>query len=149
VGFEHSAVHRNGDLLSHSKRILAEMGCHGIRGIPSTLRLLEEWYVFKKVSRQMHVIQAMETGGMQGMLYQRPPTPATWARTYHAGRVFYTSLGHREEVWTHPAFQQITLAGLAWTMGNVDADVEPNFDRVTPGGDFYRKVPVEPGTVSR
>ena len=105
--------------------------------------------MFKKVSRQMHVILALETEGMQGNVYDRPPVPATWARTYGKGRVFYTSLGHREDVWGNPIFQQIAYAGLAWAMGNVDADVTPNFDEATPKGDQYHRVPVEPGCVSR
>ena len=121
----------------------------GLEGLAGSIRLFEEWYVFKKVSRQMHVILALETEGMQGNVYDRPPVPATWARTYGKGRVFYTSLGHREDVWGNPIFQQIAYAGLAWAMGNVDADVTPNFDEATPKGDRYHRVPVEPGCVSR
>jgi hypothetical protein len=121
----------------------------GLEGLPASFRLLEEWYVFKKVSRQMHVILALDTGGMKGNVYERPPVPATWARMHGNGRVFYTSLGHREDVWGNPAFQQIAYAGLAWAMGNCDADVSPNFDEATPQGDQYRWVPVEPGCVSR
>jgi type 1 glutamine amidotransferase len=121
----------------------------GIEGIGDCFRLYEEWYAFKKVSRDMHVILAMDTRGMRGKVYQRPPTPATWARMYGKGRVFYTSLGHREDVWTSPLFQQIAFAGLAWALGNVDADVTPNFDQATPEGDYYVWTPPEPGTVSR
>lgn len=121
----------------------------GLGGLDARLRFYEEWYCFKRVSKRMHVILALETQGMQGNLYDRPPMPATWARMYGKGRVFYTSLGHREEVWDDPRFQQIAYAGLAWAMGNVDADVLANFDAATPGGDFYRKVPQEPGTISR
>jgi type 1 glutamine amidotransferase len=121
----------------------------GFHAATDTFRLFEEWYVFKKVSREMHVILALDTGGMKGNVYDRPPVPGTWARTYGRGRVFYTSLGHREDVWQNPIFQQIAYAGLAWAMGNVDADVTPNFDEATPKGDQYRWVPVEPGCVSR
>jgi hypothetical protein len=52
-------------------------------------------------------------------------------------------------VWGNPIFQQIAYAGLAWALGNVDADVTPNFDEATPHGDQYHRVPVEPGCVSR
>jgi type 1 glutamine amidotransferase len=121
----------------------------GLEGLPASFRLFEEWYVFKKISRDMHVILALETAGMKGNVYDRPPLPATWARMYGKGRVFYTSLGHREDLWGNPIFQQIAYAGLAWAMGNVDADVTPNFDEATPKGDQYRRVPVEPGSVSR
>lgn len=121
----------------------------GIQGLGPSFRLFEEWYVFKKVCRQMHVILALDTSDMKGNLYDRPPVPATWARIYGKGRVFYTSLGHREDVWSSDVFQQVAYAGLAWTMGNVHANVPYNFAEATPKGDQYRKVPLEPGCVAR
>jgi len=78
------------------------------------------------------VILVQETEGMRGDMYNRPPFPATWARMHGKGRVFYTSMGHREDVWTGEVFQQVLLGGLAWAMGNVDADVATNFPQVTP-----------------
>ncbi|OHB82555.1 MAG: hypothetical protein A2V98_24715 [Planctomycetes bacterium RBG_16_64_12] len=121
----------------------------GMQGIGDSFRLFEEWYTFKKIRTDMHVILALETEGMVGKIYDRPPLPATWARMFGSGRVFYTSLGHREDVWAEAVFQQIALGGLAWALGNVDADVTPNFNQVTPKGRQHEKVPYEPGTVSR
>jgi hypothetical protein len=69
---------------------------------------------------------------MKGDCYQRPPFPATWARMHQKGRVFYTSFGHRDDIWTNPDVQGIILGGLAWAMGNVTVDVTPNIDKVTP-----------------
>jgi type 1 glutamine amidotransferase len=48
------------------------------------------------------------------------------------GRVYYTSFGHRDDIWTNPQVQQIILGGFAWAMGNVDADLTPNIDAVAP-----------------
>jgi Uncharacterized protein conserved in bacteria len=31
--------------------------------------------------------------------------------------VFYTALGHREEVWQDPRFQQHLLGALRWALG--------------------------------
>jgi type 1 glutamine amidotransferase len=121
----------------------------GVEGIGDSFRLFEEWYCFKKVTDQMHVILALDTNGMHGNLYDRPPMPATWARMYGKGRVFYTSLGHRHEVWTSDVFQRIAYGGLSWALGNVEADIAYNFHKVTPHGNQYRKVPLEPGCVSR
>ena len=121
----------------------------GVEGLGDSFRLFEEWYLFKKVTDQMHVILALDTQGMKGNLYDRPPLPATWARMYGKGRVFYTSLGHREEVWNSEVFQSLTYGGLSWALGNVDADISYNFHAVTPKGNQYRKVPLEPGCVSR
>ena len=120
-----------------------------LNSVGESFRLFEEWYTFKKIRTDIHVILALETEGMLGRIYDRPPLPATWARIYGRGRVFYTSLGHREDVWTSKIFAQIVLGGLAWAMGNVDADVTPNFNQVTPRGRQHERVPPEPGTVSR
>jgi type 1 glutamine amidotransferase len=43
--------------------------------------------------------------------------PVSWTRTEGKGKVFYTSLGHREDVWTNPDYQQHLLGGIAWAMG--------------------------------
>lgn len=94
--------------------------------------LHEEWYALRSFQPNLHVVLVMETAGMKGADYQRPPFPATWARLHGAGRVFYTSMGHRADVWVNPNFQSVLLGGLAWALGNNDADVTPNLDRVTP-----------------
>ena len=121
----------------------------GMQRLGTSFTMFEEWYVFKKVHHDMHVILALDTGTMHGNLYHRPNVPATWARMYGEGRVFYTSLGHREEVCYGEIFEQVILGGVSWTMGNVGADVRPNFHEATPNGDYYRRMPVENGSVSR
>ena len=107
----------------------------GVEGLGDSFRMMEEWYALNNFAKDLHVILVQETGGMKDACYQRPPFPATWARKHHKGRVFYTSLGHREDVWTGRTFQQIVLGGLAWVLGNVEADVTPNVAQVTPKAD--------------
>jgi type 1 glutamine amidotransferase len=51
---------------------------------------------------------------------------------HHKGRVFFTSMGHMDEVWKSDAFQQLLLGALAWATGNVNADIPANIDKVTP-----------------
>ena len=103
---------------------------------------LDEWYTFKDFAKDLHVILVQETKGMKGTDYQRAPFPATWARQHGQGRVFYTSMGHREDVWTNPRFQRVLLGGLGWAAGNVKADVTPNLETATPG---HREIqPKEP-----
>ena len=57
---------------------------------------------------------------MKGEDYQRPNFPATWARMHGKGRVFYTSLGHRDDVWTNPVFQNLLVGALSWATGQVE-----------------------------
>ncbi len=95
--------------------------------------LNEEWYAMRKFNPDMHVLLVQETEGMKGDMYNRVPFPATWARMHGKGRVFYTSMGHRADIWTNDKFQKVLLGGLAWGLGNADADVTPNFEQVTRG----------------
>jgi uncharacterized protein len=43
--------------------------------------------------------------------------PLTWYRNYGKGRVFYTALGHRPEVWRDQRFQKMIVNALKWTSG--------------------------------
>ncbi|MCH7701429.1 MAG: ThuA domain-containing protein, partial [Planctomycetes bacterium] len=56
----------------------------------------------------------------------------SWVRTYGAGRVFYCSLGHREEIYWNPAVLRHYLAGIQFAMGDLVADATPSIRR--PGG---------------
>lgn len=94
--------------------------------------LHEEWYSLKDFRPDLHVLLVQESESMKGIEYERPAYPATWARKHGKGRVFYTSMGHREDVWTNPIFQDILIGGVLWAVGNVEADVTPNLAQVAP-----------------
>lgn len=67
--------------------------------------------------------------------------PIAWIKEYGQGRVFYTSLGHREDVWdpdwkdrngqrmnppeVSKAYQQHILGGIRWALGLVPGDARP------------------------
>ncbi len=104
----------------------------GVKQFGQSQKLKEEWYTLKNFAKDLHVILIEDNEGMKGDCYQRPPFPATWARMHRKGRVFYTSFGHRDDIWTNPDVQGIIAGGLAWAMGNVEVDVTPNIDKVTP-----------------
>jgi len=114
----------------------------GISGVPADFQIpMEEWYGLKNFAPDIHVILVQDTAGMKGDDYARPPYPETWARMQGKGRVFYTSLGHREDVWMNPAFQAVLLGGLNWATGRVDADLTPNLDQVAPKANVLPKLP--------
>jgi type 1 glutamine amidotransferase len=96
------------------------------------LSFTDEWYALKNFAKDLRVILVQETKYLKGDCYRRPDYPSTWARKHGKGRVFYTSLGHPNEIWTNPFFQAITIGGLAWALGNAQADVKPNLDKVAP-----------------
>jgi len=104
----------------------------GMAGKGDGFKFMDEWYSLTDFSHDLHVLLIQETDLMIGPPYRRPPYPATWARMHHSGRVFYSSMGHREDSWTNPIFQDVLLGGLAWTTRTIDADVTPNVEQVTP-----------------
>ena len=44
--------------------------------------------------------------------------PQAWVRDYGKDRVFYTSSGHREDIWSvDPVFQAHVTGGVRWALG--------------------------------
>jgi type 1 glutamine amidotransferase len=71
--------------------------------------------------------------------------PIAWCKEYGKGRVFYTSLGHREDIWdpntaqdfkrenpkeVSELYQKHILGGIRWALGLEDGDAKP---QVAPG----------------
>jgi type 1 glutamine amidotransferase len=127
-----------GEFVSHgrqqaARQVVADPSFPGADKLNQAFTVEEEWYSLKNFAPDMHVILIMDTQGMDGRDYARPWFPCTWARKHGEGRVFYTSMGHREDVWTNPKFQDVLLGGLHWALGDVVAEVPPNLDTVAPG----------------
>ena len=101
--------------------------------------MTEEWYGLVNLDPRMHVLLVQDTttmirpNGQQEAMYRRDPYPCTWAKRHGQGRVFYTSMGHREDVWTNPIFQTVVKSGVAWASGNVEAETPANLDKACPG----------------
>jgi len=127
-----------GEFIKHGAQQKARMRCvdpkfPGLEKYAAGFDLHEEWYSLKDFSDNLHVLLVQETDTMKGIEYQRPAFPATWARTQGKGRVFYTSMGHREDVWTNEIFQDILTGGARWALGDAQAEVTPNLANVAPG----------------
>jgi type 1 glutamine amidotransferase len=97
-----------------------------------SFKMTEEWYSLKNFADDLHVLLVNETNGMHDKCYDRPPYPATWIRNYGQGRVFYTSMGHRQEVWASPQFQNLIAGAISWAVRDSNADTTPNIERVVP-----------------
>lgn len=104
----------------------------GFANLGADFGFKEEWYSLKDFRPDIHVLTVMESPAMKGNPYQRPPYPNTWARQEGSGRVWYTAMGHREDVWTNPLFQNVLTGGIMWAAGDVKADVTPNLREAAP-----------------
>jgi type 1 glutamine amidotransferase len=128
------------EFIKHGKQQAGHLICvdkkfPGMSAVPDDFAPVEEWYSLKDFADNMHVLLVQDTSKMHDKIYERPNYPSTWARMYGKGRVFYTNMGHREDVWTNPVFQSVLMGGFDWTLRRVDAGVKPNIKKVTPKAD--------------
>jgi type 1 glutamine amidotransferase len=83
----------------------------------------DEIYQMKNFSRaDVHMLLALDkhpNTGAPGYY------PVAWCKMYGQGRVFYTSLGHRDDVWQNPVYQQHILGGIKWALGLVEGSAAP------------------------
>jgi uncharacterized protein len=95
---------------------------------PSTKHLGASWtladeiYQFKNYSRSdKHVLLSLDVASVdlaaKGVKRSDRDFANAWYKSWGSGRVFYTALGHRPEVWQDPAFQQHLAGGISWAMG--------------------------------
>lgn len=127
-------------------QIVVDRNFPGMSAVPDDFGPLEEWYWLKDFQPNLHVLLVQDTSTMKKdggnrSAYDRPDYPSTWARKYGKGRVFYTSMGHREDVWTNPVFQSVLMGGVNWAVGNVKADVTPNLDKAAPDANVLPPAP--------
>jgi type 1 glutamine amidotransferase len=83
-------------------------------------RIFDEIYKFARNNRNgvtmllsldRHPADGLPEAGQPGDL------PLAWAKNHGRGRVFYTALGHREDVWENWLYQQHILGGIRWVLG--------------------------------
>jgi len=77
------------------------------RGMPDAWTRKDEWYNFKKLSGDIHVLIAIDADH-----------PLTWYHNVENGRAFYTNLGHTEESYKDPAYLKHLLGAIQWAIGD-------------------------------
>ncbi len=70
---------------------------------------------------RVHVLLSLDTEktNITGMtdVVKGGDYPQAWSRTYGKGRSFYTSLGHRDDIWSNdPVFRAHILGGIRWAL---------------------------------
>ena len=86
-------------------------------------RIADEIYQHKEPwdRARMTVLMSLDTGATdmdkQGILREDRDIAMSWTRQEGEGRVFYTGLGHRPEVWKDERFRRHLVEGALWAMG--------------------------------
>jgi len=83
---------------------------------------------------RVHVLMSIDTEltDLDGLeeIVRGGDYPQSWVREYGRGRSFYTSLGHRDDIWTSdPVFRAHVVGGIRWALGLEDSDATPRGSR--------------------
>ncbi len=113
----------------------------GFETAGDSFTMKEEWYSLKDFREDLHCLTVIDSPAMKGPMYDRPAYPTTWARAEGKGRVYYSALGHRDDVWTNETFQNMLVGAIRWTTGEVDAEIPANISQVAPGAMTNPKFP--------
>ncbi|HTU21418.1 MAG TPA: ThuA domain-containing protein [Gemmataceae bacterium] len=70
----------------------------------------------------------------------------SWIHKSGKGRVFYCSLGHRDETFWNPVILKHYLAGIQFALGDLPADAAPSRKTKTAAGDKPKKKAGKPDT---
>ena len=131
-----------GEFETHKAQVEVEPVRHdvehpAVKPIPEGFKVFDEIYIIKSFDKsKVHGLlglNAHPNDGTEGYF------PISWCKTHGKGRVFYTSLGHREDVWDdqwNPAqrknspeiariYQEHILNGIRWALGQVEGSAEP------------------------
>ena len=101
------------------------------KGLADGAEITDEIYQFQSTpySRdRLHIIHSIYNDSIDVKKGKRQDQDyaVSWCQKVGKGRSFYTSLGHRKEVWQDPRFQQHLVGGLKWAMGQLDGDATPS-----------------------
>jgi hypothetical protein len=110
-----------------------------MRGFPKDFTHLEEIYQHKNFQPdQVHVVLGLD---MEKTALKKPLfVPVAWCKEYGKGKVFYTSLGHRPDIWENEVYQGHLTGAIQWLLGRETGDATPNPDLSRREEDIARKV---------
>ncbi len=108
-----------------------------MKHIPDGMELYEEWYMFQNLNKEdMRVLALLDPGKERARqeIYNVPNYPIIWVSAYGQGKVYSTALGHREDVWTNPTFQDSIVDAMKWLLDKdtPPEQTKPNYAEVVP-----------------
>jgi type 1 glutamine amidotransferase len=103
----------------------------GAQGFKEGDEITDEIYQFRDApySREhLHIILSIDNNSVDVKKGKRKDQDyaVSWCQEVGKGRSFYTSLGHRREVWRDKRFQEHLFGGLRWAVGLESGDATPS-----------------------
>lgn len=91
--------------------------------LPASFTIHDEIYEFKNWERaRVHVLLSMHKHPQKD---EQGDFPVAWTNRVGKGRMFYTSLGHREDVYQNELYLKHLTGGLQWALGLKKGDDTP------------------------
>jgi cytochrome c len=90
-------------------------------GLPDTIERTDEWYNFKYLPKDVHVLVSIDEGSYQGGA-MNGNHPLVWWHLFDGGRAFYTEMGHTKESYAEPAYLKLLLGGISWAAAGKELD---------------------------
>ncbi|CAN5331462.1 hypothetical protein BH11PLA2_BH11PLA2_01630 [soil metagenome] len=103
-------------------------------GLTDGMEWMDEYYVMKDAPydrSKIHIILSIEkstfdAGKNANAVRADGDYAVAWCKDEGKGKVFYTSLGHRNESWKDERFQKHLFGGLDWACGKAAGDATPS-----------------------
>ena len=134
-----------GEFETHKAQVPAEM-IAGDTAHPANAGIGANWNL---VQEEMYHIKSQDRSKVRALWYMRHDPnevtrevffPVSWCKNAGTGKVFYTSLGHREDLWSDSAeikdrknsvelskqYQSHILGGIKWALGLAEGSSTPN-----------------------
>jgi len=91
--------------------------------LPASFEIYDEIYEFKNWDRKrVHMLLTMHKHPQKD---EQGDFPVAWTNRVGKGRMFYTSLGHREDVYANELYLKHLTGGLQWALGLKKGDDRP------------------------
>ena len=100
--------------------IVETPGHPAVAHLTSPYRVFDEIYRFARSNRStVTPLLTLNRFPLDGLPGEGQPAdlPLAWVKGHGSGRVFYTALGHHEELWMDTRFQQHVLGGIRSVLG--------------------------------
>ena len=100
------------------------------RHLPERFTIMDEIYQAKTFSRdRVRVLMRMDPDKIDltrnGVKRTDKDFAVAWVRNYGKGRVFYSTFGHRTEVWERQDIRTMWVEATKWVLGMVEGDATP------------------------
>ena len=112
-----------GEFVTHGSIVdaevrVAEPSNPAVAHLAPTFRMADEWYRFNLTGPGRTVLLKFDRNPADGVGQAGTAVdlPLTWQKAHGTGRVFYTALGHRSEIWDDARFRVHLREAIRWAL---------------------------------